>query len=66
MLKADARAGRVLVVSLGSETSGDRRFALPAARVRAVAPVPSLTRVPGAPPALAGLANVRGAALPVL
>lgn len=55
-------ARRFLVVSLDPAT----RVALPAERVRAVAPVPVLTRVPGAPPALAGLATTRGGALPVL
>lgn len=66
MPEGAAGAGRVLVVSLGPGTAGERRVALPAARVRAVAPVPSLTRIPGAPPGLAGLAHARGVALPVL
>ncbi|WP_298958352.1 chemotaxis protein CheW [uncultured Methylobacterium sp.] len=42
------------------------RFALPAAAVIEVLRPPPLTRLPGAAPALAGLANRRGAALPVL
>ncbi|AWN47051.1 chemotaxis protein CheW [Methylobacterium terrae] len=58
----EASPARVLVVSLGSGA----RVALPAERVRAVAPVPILTRVPGAAAALAGLATIRGGALPVL
>ncbi len=54
---------RFLVVALDAE---ETRVALPAQRVRGLAPVPALTRVPGAPAALAGLAGRRGAALPVL
>ncbi|WP_246736921.1 chemotaxis protein CheW [Methylobacterium sp. DB0501] len=55
-------AGRVLLVSLGSGI----RIALPAGRVRAVTPVPALTRVPGAPASLVGLAGTRAGPLPVL
>ncbi|TGD95135.1 chemotaxis protein CheW [Methylobacterium nonmethylotrophicum] len=58
-------SGRFLIVSPGADPSGPR-LALPAGRVRALAPVPALTRVPGAPAALAGLATARGVALPVL
>jgi purine-binding chemotaxis protein CheW len=42
------------------------RFGLPAERVREIARMPKLTRVPYAPPSLLGLANFRGAVLPVL
>ncbi|TNC09373.1 chemotaxis protein CheW [Methylobacterium terricola] len=58
----EAGLERFLVVSVGSGA----RVALPAARVRSVAPVPALTRVPGASAALAGLAATRNGALPVL
>lgn len=44
----------------------DGRFGIPASMVREVARLPRLTRVPHAPPAMLGLANIRGAALPVL
>ncbi|QRE73172.1 chemotaxis protein CheW [Methylobacterium aquaticum] len=60
---AEAESARFLVVA--SDADGTR-VALPAERVRALAPVPALTRVPGAPAALAGLAERRGTALPVL
>ncbi|MGX7703406.1 chemotaxis protein CheW [Methylobacterium sp. Gmos1] len=60
---AEAGGERVLLVALGGDGT---RVALPAARVRALAPVPALTRVPGAPAFLAGLAETRGATLPVL
>ncbi|MGE7414344.1 chemotaxis protein CheW [Methylobacterium tarhaniae] len=62
---AEAGPDRFLVVALAAGPEG-RRVALPAERVRALAPVPALTRVPGAPAALVGLADRRGAALPVL
>ena len=52
---------RYLVLTLGSE-----EFALDAGIVRELLRPPRLTRVPGAPHALAGLANLRGTALPVL
>ncbi len=41
------------------------RFALPARDVSEVTPLVRLSLVPGAPPALAGLMNHRGTALPV-
>lgn len=53
--------GRYLVFALGTDT-----FALDAGIVRELLRPPRLTRVPGAPAALAGLANLRGTALPVL
>ncbi|KMO12881.1 chemotaxis protein CheW, partial [Methylobacterium platani] len=56
---------RFLVVSLGSGPSAER-VALPAGLVRAVAPVPALIRLPGAPPAVSGLAALRGGVVPVL
>lgn len=43
-----------------------RRYGLPAIRVNEVARMPRLARVPHAPPGLLGLANFRGAVLPVL
>ncbi|HWW55487.1 MAG TPA: chemotaxis protein CheW [Sphingopyxis sp.] len=44
----------------------DRQFAVPTALVAEVARMPRLSRVPHAPAGLLGLANVRGAVLPVL
>ncbi|MBB2961154.1 chemotaxis protein CheW [Methylobacterium sp. R2-1] len=52
---------RYLVLTLGPDD-----FALDAGVVRELIRPPRLTRVPGAPPTLAGLANLRGMALPVL
>jgi purine-binding chemotaxis protein CheW len=52
---------RYLVFTLGTDD-----YALDAALVRELLRPPRLTRVPGAPVALAGLANLRGTALPVL
>ncbi len=61
---AEAGPARFLIVALDADGT---RVALPAERVRALAPVPAVTtRVPGAPAALVGLADRRGAALPVL
>ncbi|WP_336489617.1 chemotaxis protein CheW [Methylobacterium nigriterrae] len=57
----DAGDERYLVVALGTDD-----FALDARIVRELLHPPRLTRVPGAPLALAGLANLRGAAMPVL
>lgn len=45
---------------------GASRYAVAMADVAEVAPVPGLTRVPGAPLWLAGVANWRGRMLPVL
>lgn len=45
---------------------GDKSFGLPSGIVREVARMPRLARVPHAPPALMGLANIRGAVVPVL
>ena len=44
----------------------DRRFALDAARVAEVVRPPPVTRVPHAPPSLAGVAALRGRVLPVI
>jgi purine-binding chemotaxis protein CheW len=60
---AEAGRERFLLVAPGDDGT---RVALPAGRVRALAPVPVLTRVPGASAFLAGLAETRGTALPVL
>jgi chemotaxis-related protein WspB len=47
-------------------TAGRERYALPAARVREIAPVPELRPIPGAPPTVPGLLAWRGANLPVV
>jgi purine-binding chemotaxis protein CheW len=52
---ADRSEGRVLVCRVGSE-----RVALPVAAVRQVVASPAVIRIPGAPEAVRGLANVRG------
>jgi purine-binding chemotaxis protein CheW len=44
----------------------ERRFALDAARVAEVVRPPAVTRVPNAPPSLAGVAALRGRVLPVI
>ena len=46
---------RVVVCRVGAE-----RFALPIAAVREIVAAPELTRIPGVPHAVRGLANVRG------
>ncbi len=62
---AEAGSGRWLVVALGSGSGG--RPPSPAGRPGAGAgPRPRPDPVPGAPPALAGLAGLSGRALPVL
>ena len=45
---------------------GERRYALPAALVREIVRLPPMTRVPQSPPALLGIANLRGSVLPVV
>ncbi len=57
-----ARAGTALLAF----RIADRRFALEAVRVAEVAQSPTLTRVPHAPPSLAGVASFRGRVLPVI
>ncbi|MEP9358338.1 chemotaxis protein CheW [Sphingomonas sp. KR3-1] len=59
---ARAAAGSQLL-TLGVD---GQRFGVSAALVREVARLPRLARVPHAPPALLGLANIRGAVVPVL
>jgi purine-binding chemotaxis protein CheW len=54
-------ADRLLALGVGGKS-----FGLPSGIVREVARLPRLTRVPHAPPALLGLANVRGAVVPIL
>jgi purine-binding chemotaxis protein CheW len=54
-------AGEAVVVRLGSG-----RFAVALASVAEVGRVPTVTRIPGAPEWLAGVANWRGRLLPVL
>ncbi len=46
--------------------AGGQRLALPAARVREVAAVSTVTPVPTAPPPVVGLTQLRGQILPVL
>lgn len=48
-------AGRVVVCRVGSQ-----RFALPVAAVRRVVAAPPVSRLPGVPEAVQGLANVHG------
>jgi len=48
-------AGRVVVCRVGAE-----RFALPITVVREIVAAPELTRIPGVPPTIRGVANVRG------
>lgn len=57
----DAPRERVLVV----EAAG-HRLAIPVARVREVQRMARVTQVPGAPPVLHGIANIRGAVVTVL
>jgi len=45
---------------------GDERFGLPAERVCEILPVPKVTRVPGAPSSLRGVANLRGRLLVIV
>ena len=52
---ADDGAERVLICRVG-----DERVALPVSAVRQVVASASVTRIPGAPPAVRGLANVHG------
>lgn len=47
-------------------TVGDRRFGLPTAQVREILPMPRISRVPHAPHALLGVANIRGMVIPVI
>jgi purine-binding chemotaxis protein CheW len=44
----------------------DEQFAVPLAEVREIIRMPDLVRVPMSPPALEGLANLRGTVLPVI
>lgn len=54
-------AGRVVVCRVGSE-----RFTLPVADIRELVVTPPVTRVPGAPAAIRGVVNVRGALVTVV
>jgi len=58
---AEATPERMVVCRAGGE-----RFALPVPLVREVVALPPLTRIPGAPPAVRGLANVHGMLVTVL
>lgn len=58
---ATAGAGNALTIRLGGES-----LALPAGMVREVLRLRPLTRLPHAPASLLGLANLRGAVLPVV
>lgn len=57
----DAARERVVVCRTGQE-----RLAIPVHLVREVVTLPPLTRIPGAPPAVRGLANVQGVLITVL
>ena len=46
--------------------AGDQRFAVPVTQVREVVALPPLTRIPGAPASVRGLANVHGILVTVL
>ncbi|HUD27601.1 MAG TPA: chemotaxis protein CheW [Novosphingobium sp.] len=61
MASAPALSEQTLTFSVG-----ERRLGLPASIVLEVAPVPRIARVPHAPPALLGVASLRGAVVPVL
>jgi purine-binding chemotaxis protein CheW len=50
-----------MLVSIGGST-----YAMPVAAVREIVRLPAVTRVPGLPPFVTGLANVRGRVLAVL
>ena len=51
----EGEASRVVVCRVGAE-----RFALPINAVREIVTAPELTRIPGVPPSIRGVANVRG------
>ncbi len=51
----DGEASRVVVCRVGAE-----RFALPITAVREIVAAPELTRIPGVPAGIRGVANVRG------
>jgi len=51
----EGEAGRVVVCRVGAE-----RFALPITAVREIIAAPELTRIPGVPASIRGVANVRG------
>ena len=57
-----ARGGERVVVC----RTGEERIAIPVTLVREVVALPPLTRLPGAPGAVRGLANVQGALVTVL
>lgn len=61
MSAAGSSAERVLAFSVAGQA-----LALPAADVAEVVASPGITRVPQAPPALRGLANIRGKVTPIL
>lgn len=56
-----AATGRVLVLRAGSHAA-----ALPWDAAREVAPRPAVARLPGAPPVVSGVVNVRGAFVPLV
>jgi purine-binding chemotaxis protein CheW len=45
--------------------AGERLYALPVEEVLEVIPTPSVARIPGAPPSMLGIANLRGTAISV-
>jgi purine-binding chemotaxis protein CheW len=59
-------ASAAVVHSFLTVQVGDERFALPASDVAEVIRPPAMTRVPLGPPSLLGVANLRGAVMPVV
>ncbi len=57
----EGEAGRVVVCRVGAE-----RFALPITAVREIIAAPELTRIPGVPASIRGVANVRGTLVTVV
>ena len=59
-------AGPGATLSVLTFRAGSADLAIAASVVGEVARVPAMTRVPHAPPSLVGLANLRGAVMPVV
>ena len=58
---SSASAGRVVVCRVGT-----RRFTVPVAAVREVVVAPGIVPIPGVPPVIRGVVNVRGGLVTVL
>lgn len=58
---SDAAVGRVVVCRVGT-----RRFTVPVAAVREVVVTPAIVPIPGVPPAIRGIVNVRGGLITVV